>query len=129
MGNVHFTIISMDELSANVRYLRRFRYECVMSFTETWSTDRHTDESVRIDGFKLVRCNRDLTAAGEDSAGGVCAHVNHQYCYPNNVTIKRHKCTPNLEMFVVSIRPYCLPRVFSYTVEYSYQSSLFSKPV
>ncbi|KAJ8028790.1 hypothetical protein HOLleu_31125 [Holothuria leucospilota] len=116
MGNVQSITNKTEELCANARYLSDFRYASVLSFTETWLTGNHSDSHVEIDGFKLLRGDRDLMATGKKSGGGVCVYINNMWCHPNNVFIKHHTCTPNLEMLTVSIRPFYLPREFSHVL-------------
>ncbi|PIK51595.1 hypothetical protein BSL78_11519 [Apostichopus japonicus] len=41
-----------------------------MSFTETWLNDNITDESMYIDGFKLLRGDRNLDLAAKQKGGG-----------------------------------------------------------
>ncbi|PIK53399.1 Anaphase-promoting complex subunit 7 [Apostichopus japonicus] len=55
MGNVRSLNNKIDELQANARYFQEFRDISLMSFTETWLNDNITDESMYIDGFKLLR--------------------------------------------------------------------------
>ncbi|PIK33982.1 hypothetical protein BSL78_29199 [Apostichopus japonicus] len=116
MGNVQSLSNKMDELCASVRYLSDFRNTCIVSFTETWLTGNHSDDHVNIDGFQLVRGDRDLEAAGKCSGGGVCVYVNQKWCHPNNVYRKDYVCTPHLEMLTVSVRPFYLPREFSHVL-------------
>ncbi|KAJ8040523.1 hypothetical protein HOLleu_14838 [Holothuria leucospilota] len=114
MGNVQSLVNKIDELSANTRFLSDFRNANIMSFTETWLTNNHFDAPFELDGFKLIRGDRSLEDTGKKSGGGVCVYVNHRWCHPSNVFIKKFSCTPNLEMLTVSIRPYYLPREFSH---------------
>ena len=50
------------------------------------------------------------------SGGGVCIYVNEKWCHPNNALIKRHSCSPNIEILTASLRPYYLPREFSHVI-------------
>ena len=87
-----------------------------MSFTETWLKDIDRDEHVAIDGFKLLRGDRNLNDTDKACGGGVCLYVNEKWCHPNNAVIKRHACSPNMKILTVSLRPYYLPREFSHVV-------------
>ena len=74
------------------------------------------DNHVSVDGFKLLRGDRTLTESGKKSGGGICVYINEKYCHPNNSSVKKHMCTPNVEILTVSIRPYYLPREFSHVI-------------
>ena len=52
--------------------------------------------------------DRTVGSGKELGTGGVCLFENNRWC--NNVTVKDIKCTPKLELLVVSCRPYYLPR-------------------
>ncbi|KAJ8046273.1 hypothetical protein HOLleu_04893 [Holothuria leucospilota] len=84
----------MDELCGSVKYLSYFRNASILSFTETWLTDNHTDDCVSVDGFKIIRGDRDLEAAGKRSGGGVCVYININCCHPNNAYRKDYLCNP-----------------------------------
>ena len=115
MGNVQSLSSKIDELYANVKYLNEFRTASILSFSETWLGACHTDDMVNIDGFKLLRGDR-TDGAGKKGGGGVCVYINEQWCHPNNASVKSHSCTENIEMLVVNLRPYYLPREFSHVV-------------
>ncbi len=115
LGNVQSISNKMDELRANNEYMHGFRTVSMLSFTETWLSEHHSNEHFNIDGFMLLRGDRTF-AAGKDGGGGLCLYVNNKYCHPNNVHIKSCTCTPNSEILVVSIRPYYLPREFSHVI-------------
>ncbi|KAJ8032582.1 hypothetical protein HOLleu_26142 [Holothuria leucospilota] len=116
MGNVQSLRNKTDEILANVRYLQEFRDISLMSFTETWLNDNITNEHVNIDGFKLLRGDRNLDLAEEQKGGGVCLYVKNRWCHPNNTVLRSHSCSPNIEILTVSMRPYCLPREFSHVI-------------
>ncbi|PIK33172.1 hypothetical protein BSL78_30013 [Apostichopus japonicus] len=87
-----------------------------MSFTETWLNDNITDESMYIDGFKLLRGDRNLDLAAKQKGEGVCLYVNNRWCHPNNAILKGHFCSPNIEILTVGLRPYYIPREFSHVI-------------
>lgn len=116
IGNVQSINNKTDELAANVSYFQEYRNVSIMSFTETWLGDLDRDDHVDIQGFKLIRGDRILENTNKTKGGGLCVYVNEQWCHPNNVILKRHSCTPNLEILTVSLRPYYLPREFSHVI-------------
>ncbi|XP_071843761.1 uncharacterized protein [Apostichopus japonicus] len=116
MGNVRSLNNKIDELQANARYFQEFRDISLMSFTETWLNDNITDESMYIDGFKLLRGDRNLDLAAKQKGGGVCLYVNNRWCHPNNAILKGHFCSPNIEILTVGLRPYYIPREFSHVI-------------
>lgn len=110
MGNVQSLQGKIDELSANCRYFENFRTCSLMSFTETWLNSSINDGLVNVEGFKLLRGDRDLDATGKKSGGGVCLYVNEAWCHPNNAHLKSFHCSQHAEILVVNLRPYYLPR-------------------
>ena len=105
--------LNFDELCANVKYVNEFRNSCLLCFSETWLCDKITDESMSIDGFgEPFRLDREKTASGKRSGGGVCLYVNPGWCTRENVCVKKTLCTENVELLSVSMRPRYLPRKF-----------------
>ncbi|XP_071948767.1 uncharacterized protein [Antedon mediterranea] len=99
----------MDEVWTNIRYDRVFREANLLCFTETWLSENVLNESVKIDGFTLIRGDR-TKQSGKDIGGGVCLFVNKRWC---NITIVRDKqCTPDIELLTISLRPFYCPREF-----------------
>ena len=68
---------------------------------------------MEIDGFHLLRCDRDNEAVGKSRAGGVCAYINQKYCHASNVKVLKKVSLPELELLSVSLRPSYLPREFA----------------
>jgi len=63
-----------------------------------------------IDGFSLVRSDRTEDSLKE-SGGGICMYINNRWC--KNISVKARYCDRNIELLVVSVRPFYLPREFS----------------
>ena len=100
----------MEELQANVRFQKDFRECSIMAFTETWLTDRDRDGDLFIDGFGAPVClEQEAEATGKTQGGGVCLYVNKKCC--STVTV-RERCTSDIELISVSLRPFYLPREF-----------------
>ena len=116
MGNVQSLNNKMDELHGYARYMHEFKHISLMSFTETWLNETITDDCVNINGFKLIRGDRNLNLAEKQKGGGICLYVNEQWCHPNNVTLKHYSCSPNVEILAVGLRPFYLPREFSHVI-------------
>ena len=66
-----------------------------------------SDNAVHLDGFQLVRSDRNAELSGKGKGGGLCI----KWC--RNYTIKSTFCSPLLELMVVNCRPYYLPREIS----------------
>lgn len=116
MGNVNSLCNKVDELSACVRFDRLYRQSSLLCFTETWLTEGTPDSHVDLDGFTLHRMDRDLSRTVQESGGGVCAFVNERWCHPDHATVKERISNENIELLVVSCRPYYLPREISHVL-------------
>ena len=81
-----------------------------MCFTETWLREDIDDGCVNIDGFSLIRSDRNKDS-GKQTGGGVCMYINDRWA--NNWTVKKKLCTPNIELLTVGVRPFYLPREFT----------------
>ncbi|CAL9697275.1 unnamed protein product [Knipowitschia caucasica] len=111
LGNVQSLKNKLEELQGNIRFQKDFKECCVLTFTETWLTDRDRDGDLRIDGFGTpYRLDRDADVTGKTQGGGVCFYLNERYC--KSVTVREQVCTPDVELLSVSFRPYYLPREF-----------------
>ncbi|KAK0135746.1 hypothetical protein N1851_028369 [Merluccius polli] len=113
MGNVRSLANKVDELAALVKYDRMFRQCSLLCFTESWLNDNVPAAYTEMDGFTMIRHDRDLGKTGKCGGGGVCMYINKQWCHPGHVTEKRRVCDQNIELLVVSCRPYYIPREFS----------------
>lgn len=109
LGNVQSIRNKADELRACTQYLSDYRQSCLICLTETWLTETDPDSSVDLEGYTLVRMDRNLNS-GKSKGGGVCAFINNKYCYPSHITTKHQVCTKDIELLELSLRPYYLPR-------------------
>ena len=112
-GNVQSISNKMDELYASLRF-RDFRNCSMMCFSETWLHDKIHDPV--LNGFTLLRADRDKEITKKSKGGGVCVYVNKEWCHPANITVKQKVCTPHVELLCVAARPYYLPREFSHVI-------------
>ena len=104
---------TFDELQGNVVFRSEFREACVLCFTETWFCENISDDSVTIDGFgSPFRCDRDCDVTGKKRGGGVCMYINEVWCPRNNVTVRKHLNTCDVDLLSLSLRPRYLPREF-----------------
>ena len=114
MGNVQsLNDDKVYELSGLTKYDRLFRQCSLLCFTETWLTDTDPDSKAELDGFTLLRQDRDLKRTNKKKGGGVCLYVNNQWCHPGHITVKERVSDKDIELLAVSCRPYYLPREFS----------------
>ncbi len=109
LGNVQSIRNKVDELRACTQYLSDYRHSCLICLTETWLTVMDPDSAVNLEGFTLVRMDRNQNS-GKSKGGGVCAFINNKYCYPLHITIKHQVCTKDIELLELCLRPYYLPR-------------------
>ena len=104
---------TFDELQANVVFRSEFKEACVLCFTETWFCENISDDSVAIDGFgSPFHCDRDCDVTGKKRGGGVCMYINEAWCPRNNVTVRKHLNTCDVDLLSLSLRPRYLPREF-----------------
>lgn len=76
-------------------------------------TDRIPTAHTELDGFTMIRLDRDLEKTDKKSGGGVCLYVNKQRCHLGHITERERVSDKNIELLAVSCRPYYLPREFS----------------
>lgn len=111
LANVQSLRNKMDELQANVKYLKEYNSACLLALTETWLKDHDSYSDLEIDGFgEPYRLDRDPTVTGKSLGGGLCLYVNKNWC--NQVVVRDTLCTPDIELLSVSLRPHYLPREF-----------------
>ena len=121
MGNVRAlnSPKKMDELAELAKSHWEYRECSLMIFTETWLHEDVPDSVVSINGFLTVRSDRDLKLCRKKSAGGLAVMVNSKWCNPGHVTVKERIWTPDIELMVVSMRPYYLPREYSHVLVFT----------
>ncbi|XP_077578764.1 uncharacterized protein LOC144200462 [Stigmatopora nigra] len=95
---------------------RTTRSACIICFTETWLDERIPDSLISLDGFQLVRADRDPEESGRKKGGGLAVFINSRWCSPGHITVKEQFCTRNIELVAVSIRPFYIPREFSHVI-------------
>lgn len=113
MGNVRSLANKVDELAGLLKYDRMFRQSSLLCFMESWLNDTIPMDYTDMDGFTIIRQDRDHVMTGKRTGGGVCLYVNEQWCHSGHITIKERVCDKNIELLAVSCRPYYLPREFS----------------
>ena len=95
--------------------MTEFRDACVLCFSETWLRDTISDDSMSVDGFGLpIRADRDKIGTGKSQGGMVCLYVNDRWSdrSSDSVTVRKRRCTTDVELLSVSLRPRYLPREF-----------------
>ncbi|KAI3371813.1 hypothetical protein L3Q82_024361, partial [Scortum barcoo] len=70
-GNVRSLLNKMEELAALTRLQREYRECSLMHFTETWLNHLTPDSLVQLDGFHLVRADRNTRESGKKKGGGI----------------------------------------------------------
>ena len=55
--------------------MQKKRKAAVICITETWFNESHTDDSLKIEGYSLLRNDRN------SHAGGVCAYIREDLSY------------------------------------------------
>ena len=118
MGNVRSLKAPkrMTELAELAISQREYRECSLMIFTETWLHDNVPDSDVSINGFLTVRSDRDLKLCRKKTGGGLAVLINNKWCNPGHITVKERIWNPDIELMVVSIRPYYLPREYSHVL-------------
>ena len=72
---VHINAGSMFHKLSELRYFASVHKPAGISITETWTNKSHTDASINIDGYNLVRRDR------ETHAGGVCMYIRNDLAF------------------------------------------------
>ena len=107
MSNVQSLNNKIDELRANVKYVKEYKNSCVLCFTESWPNNQIPDSHVELEGFHIVRLDRTIES-GKQRRGGLYIYINSLWC--KNVTVKSTSCDHLVEILVISCRPFYLPR-------------------
>ena len=116
MGNVRSLPNKMEELTALTRLRREYRECSLICFTETWLSELSPDSHVTLDGFQLIRADRNATESSKKKGGGIAVFVNERWCNPGHISVKEQLCTRDLELLAVSMWPYYIPREFSHVI-------------
>lgn len=102
MGNANLLLNMIDELAALVKNIKTYKECSVFCFCETWLT---ANMALPASAWQELIC-------GKRKGGGVTVYVTTRWCNPEHVNIKISICCRDLELLVVSLCPYYLPREF-----------------
>lgn len=80
-----------------------------MVFTETWLHSDIADALGDIEGFTLIRADRN-ELSGKSRGGSTAIYVNSDWC--RLYTVRETFCSPDVEILCASLRPLYLPREF-----------------
>ncbi|XP_061132343.1 uncharacterized protein LOC133152617 [Syngnathus typhle] len=116
MGNMRSLQSKMEVLTALTRTQREYRECSLMCFTETRLINLSPDSHLSLDGLQVVRADRSAMECGKRRGGGLTVFVNDRWCHPGHVSVKERLCSSDLELLVVSKRPYYLPKEFSHVI-------------
>lgn len=109
LSNVRSLKNKIEELRVITRTWHEYRESCFMVFTETWLHRDIPCSLVELDGFSLVRADRDENS-GKSRGGGVCIYIKDKWCCQHMV--RDTVCNPDVELLCLSLRPFYLPREF-----------------
>ena len=109
-GNVRSLNNKIDELRTNCRFLHEYRDTCILGLTESWLNEDIPDGAMDICGYQLIRNDRSAES-GKSRGGGLALYINEKWA--NNISVKNHLCTPDIELLSVTVRPFFLPRDFT----------------
>ncbi|KAK7898229.1 hypothetical protein WMY93_019082 [Mugilogobius chulae] len=112
LSNVRSLCNKTDELTLLMRRNKDFSTSCVLCFTETWLNEQIPDRALHLEGFQLLRGDRqrDLSG-GKTKGGGVCFYINNAWC--SDVTVISQHCSPALEYLFINCKPFYSPREFA----------------
>ena len=111
-GNVRSLRNKADELTGLTRWNYVYREASVICLTETWlQEDKDPDCAFNMDGYTLVRGDRDSNKTGKTTGGGVAAYVNSRWA--KDITVFDKLSVADIECLTLSIRPFYLPREFT----------------
>jgi hypothetical protein len=98
----------IDELCSRVSYQKDLNSYNIILLAETW-----LDDSVcRTQSFLHAAARSHKGRASSKSKGEVCLFINN-LCTTSSVKEIWSFCSPDIEYFILSCRPFCLPRKFS----------------
>uniref|UniRef100_A0AAQ5Z3V2 CLN6 transmembrane ER protein a n=1 Tax=Amphiprion ocellaris TaxID=80972 RepID=A0AAQ5Z3V2_AMPOC len=116
MGNVRSLPNKMEELTVLTRLQWEYRESSLMMFTESWLNELTPDSLLTLDGFHLVRADRNARESGKRKGGGLAMYVNERWCNAGHISVKEQLCTKDVELLAVSLRPFYLPREYSHVI-------------
>jgi len=100
----------LDFLRLSCRTLTEYRKSDIMCFVETWLNDKISDNLLEMEGFTLIRFDRN-NSSNKKTGGGIIVYVNNKFC--SNYNVITSVCTPEVEILLLNLRPYFLPREFT----------------
>jgi len=109
-SNVQSLPNKLDCLRLNCTSLFEYRESDIMCFCETWLDANTPDEFLEIENFTLFRGDR-TTNSGKTKGGGLILYVHNNFC--ENTHIIDKICVPDIEMLILNMRPFFLPREFT----------------
>ena len=120
LANVQSIRNKLNEPEVWAKLKREIKETCLLAFTETWLSDSDRNEDFSLSGFGIpIRQDQSPEITRKSRVGGVCFYVNERYC--NTVKVRERICTTDLELLMISLRPFYLPREFQqlfYTLVY-----------
>uniref|UniRef100_A0A3B4A3B1 Uncharacterized protein n=1 Tax=Periophthalmus magnuspinnatus TaxID=409849 RepID=A0A3B4A3B1_9GOBI len=112
LSNVRSLSNKTDELALLMRRNKDFSSSCVLCFTETWLNERILDCALQLEGFQLLRADRQRGLSGGKTKGGsVCFYINNAWC--TDVTVISQHCSPAVEYLFMNCRPFYSPHEFT----------------
>ncbi|XP_025753295.1 uncharacterized protein LOC112841966 [Oreochromis niloticus] len=111
LSNVCSLRNKMDELPLMRSMNRDFASSCVLCFTESWLCEDIPDCALKLEGFHLLRADRQASLSGKTTGGGVCFYINSGWC--TDVTVIAQHCSSSLEYLFIHCKPFYSPREFA----------------
>lgn len=109
LSNARSLRSKMEALRTNMRVCFEYREAGLLVFTETWLHKDIPNSLIELEGFSLVRADRNETS-GKSRGGGICVFVSDSWC--RNHSVRETVCSPDTELLCISLRPFYLPREF-----------------
>ncbi|GAA6087292.1 uncharacterized protein LOC120494988 [Tachysurus ichikawai] len=106
----------VEELRVNTRVRYEYRDSCLLVFTETWLREDVPDTLFALEGFSLVRADRNDNS-GKTKGGGICVYINQKWC--SQFSARERVCISDIELLCLSLRPFYLPREFGNILLYT----------
>ena len=115
----------LDELEALVS-TKQLENCCCLAITETWLDASHSDKFISLPGYSTVRADRDTNKANKQCGGGLLLYINDNWA--NNFILVSTHIEPHLEIMVVKVRPFWLPREIACVLLILVYCPVFDKP-